>query len=91
MQVLQLFDVAVQLLLLLLNSLVVHLVEVPLLQQFVVSRLGFLGNYHCLVELALEPLDLLPQGFVLDVGVRYLSKIVRLASFLHDFIPLLLR
>lgn len=91
MQVFELFDIAVEFFLFLLDSLMVHLVEIAFFEQLVVCGFGFLSYNHCFVELALQALDLLAEVLVLDVGVWDLAGVVSLSTFLDDLIPLLLQ
>lgn len=62
-------DIFVQLLFVLLDALVVHFVEVTLLEQLIVGGFGLLGQEQGLIELPLQLFDLILQHFVFDLGV----------------------
>ena len=48
----------------------VHLVEVPLLQQLVIGRLRLLRKNHRLLQLVPQLLDLILQDLIFDFGIR---------------------
>jgi len=78
------FDVFVQFLFVALDALVVHLVEIALLEQFVIGCLGLLRQNHRLLQLVAQLLDLILQDFVLNLCVGHLLLA------LHALVPLLL-
>lgn len=58
-KIFQFLNISIQLFLFLLHSLMMHFVEIPFLQQFIISCFGFLSHDHSLIELALNSLYLL--------------------------------
>ena len=85
LQSMQPLNILIQFFLLLLHSLMMHFMEIPLLQQLVVSRLGSLRHNDCPWELAPELLYLIFQNFVLQLCVGHvLSTLdVLVPLFLH--------
>lgn len=86
----QLLQLCVQFLLLLLHPLVVHLIEVPLLQQLVVGAPCFLSHDNCPVQLIPLFTGLLPQLLALDVLFRDFAHAFQASSLLLQLVPLLL-
>lgn len=86
----QLFEIKVEFLLLLLNPLMVHLIKILLLEQFLVGSSRFLSNNDGLIQLLLQPANLVLESLILLVLLGYLLHAVNDCALLDELIPLLL-
>ena len=86
----QFLQVVVQLLLLLLHPLVVHLVEVLLFEQFLVSAASLFGHDYRLVQLLLQTTDLVLKLLVLLVLYWNLFNPLQDHALLDQLVPFLL-
>lgn len=86
----QLLQVVIQFLFLLLDSLMVHLVKILLLQQFFIGRLGLLGNDDGFVKLIFESPNFVFKLLALDVLLRDLFDVGGDVPIFSHFVPFLL-
>ena len=86
----QLLEIVVQLLLLLLHTLMMHLIEILLLEQFLVCPTSLLSHNNRLIQLFLQTTNLVLQLLILLVLSRNLFHSLDEETLLDEFVPLLL-